>query len=396
MNKFTIYHRNMNRPKTFFTTILLTGIVSLYSFYACKKSDAVQTPDALAALNLPATPFNYANQAIPNFLQGPPIAGQDNTPASNKVTDWGATLGRVLFYDKTLSTNNTIACASCHKQQFSFSDNTAFSAGFNSGLTTRNSMALANAKYYPDGKFFWDERAASLEIQTLMPIQHPVEMGMNLDTMITRLKKTAHYPYLFQKAFGNSDITSDKVSKSLAQFVRSMISYQSKFDVGRSLITPPQNPLTSPYSNFTAEENLGKSLFFNPQNACAACHGTETFTSPAPKNNGLENPANDMGVGAITNIGGDNAQFKVGSLKNIALTAPYMHDGRFNTLEEVVEHYNSGIQAHPNLAPQLKNPNGTPKRLNLTATEKAALVAFLETLTDRSFTTDTKFSNPFR
>ena len=385
----------MFRSKIVFVITAFILMVCSYSFYSCKKTE-VTTTDALAALNLPSTPYNYGNQSLPAFLLSPLITGQDNTPASNRVTDWGATLGRVLFYDKTLSINNTIACASCHKQASGFSDNQAFSAGFAGGLTGRNSMCLINAKYYPDGKFFWDERAATLEDQTLMPIQNAVEMGMNLDTLVNRLKTKAHYPYLFQKTFGDQTINSDRISKALAQFVRSIISYQSKFDIGRAQVTPPQNPVQTPYPNFTAQENLGKQLFFSPQTNCAACHGTETFTAPLPKNNGLENPSVDRGVGGITNIPVQVGEFKVTSLKNIELTAPYMHDGRFTTLDQVIEHYNSGIQPNPNLAPQLRNPDGTPRRLNLTTQEKAALVAFLKTLTDVAVTTDVKFSNPFK
>lgn len=387
----------MRHSKTFFVTIAIVSTISVYSFYSCKKNSEVDNgADALAALNLPSIPYNYANQSLPAFLLNPGIAGQDNTPATNRVTDWGATLGRVIFYDKIVSINNTLSCASCHQQQFGFSDNKAFSNGFAGRLTGRNSMCLVNAKYYPDGKFFWDERANTLEIQTLMPIQNSVEMGMNLDTLVDRLKSKAHYPYLFTKAFGDATINSDRISRALAQFVRSMISYRSKFDVGRGQIAPPANPIQTPYPNFTAEENLGKQLFFSPLTNCATCHGTETFTAPGPKNNGLENPSVDRGVGGITNIPNQNGEFKVTSLKNIELTAPYMHDGRFTTLEQVIEHYNSGVQAHPNLAPQLRNPNGTPRQLNLTVQEKAALVAFLKTLTDNALTTDEKFSNPFR
>jgi cytochrome c peroxidase len=386
----------MKRSKTLIITASLVVFASSYSFYSCKKNNDAPGGDPLAALNLPSTPFNYANQALPNFLLLPNITGQDNSSASNPVTDWGATLGRVLFYDKTLSINNTIACASCHKQEAGFSDNLAFSHGFNNGLTSRNSMSLVNARYYPNGRFFWDERAATLEAQTLMPIQNAVEMGMNLDTLVNRLRRTTHYPYLFQRVFGDPTINSDRISRALAQFVRSMISYQSKFDIGRAAIVPPQNPIQTPYPNFTAEENQGKQLFFSPQTNCATCHGTETFTAPAIKNNGLENPSVDRGVGAVTNIPQQNGEFKVTSLKNIELTAPYMHDGRFTTLEQVIEHYNSGIQPHPNLAPQLRNPDGTPRRLNLTAQQKAALLAFLKTLTDNAIGTDVKFSNPFR
>jgi cytochrome c peroxidase len=388
----------MRHSKIFFVITAIVFTVIVISFYSCKKNTEVRddAATALAALNLPSTPYNYANQPLPQFLLNPGIAGQDNTPTTNPVTDWGATLGRVIFYDKIVSINNTIACASCHQQQFGFSDNKAFSNGFAGGLTGRNSMCLVNAKYYPDGKFFWDERANTLEIQTLMPIQNSVEMGMNLDTLINRLKTKAHYPYLFTKAFGDATINSDRISRALAQFVRSLISYRSKFDVGRGQILPPANPVQTPYPNFTVEENLGKQLFFSPQTACATCHGTETFTAPAPKNNGLENPSVDRGVGAITNIPNQVGEFKVTSLKNIELTAPYMHDGRFTTIEQVIEHYNSGILAHPNLAPQLRNPNGTPKQLNLTVQEKSALVAFLKTLTDNVLTTDVKFSNPFK
>jgi cytochrome c peroxidase len=387
----------MRHHKKTFVLLSFTAFISLYSFYSCKKSDATNTVDALAALNLPSAPFNYANQSLPGYLLSPLITGQDNTPAGNPVTDWGATLGRVLFYDKTLSINKTIACASCHKQNLAFSDDKAFSPGFSGGLTGRNSMSLINTKYYPNGRFFWDERAATLEIQTLTPVQDHVEMGMNLDTLVNRLKIKAHYPVLFQRAFGNQTITSNRIANALAQFVRSIISYQSKFDAGRGVINPPADPIITPYPNFTPQENQGKQLFFSPQTACNTCHGSETFTAPMARNNGIENPSVDRGVGAVTNIPLQVGNFKVSSLKNIELTAPYMHDGRFTTLEQVIEHYNSGVQAHPNLAPQLRDPvTGAPRRLNLTPDQKAALVAFLKTLTDRTITTDTKFSDPFK
>lgn len=370
------------------------GIAALYS---CKKNnDSTIAADPFAALNLPSTPFNYANQPLPAFFRAPNITAIDNTPVNDPVTDWGATLGRVLFYDKTLSINNTISCASCHKQQLGFSDNLALSKGFAGGLTGRNSMSLIDARYYPNGRFFWDERAANLSIQVLTPVQDHVEMGMNLDTLVKRLQSTTHYPALFQKAFNSTAITSDRIAGALSQFVRSIISYRSRFDEGRAQILPPANPVNTPYANFTPQENLGKQLFFGPLTGCAACHGTETFTAPGPRNNGLENPSIDRGVGGVNNVAALEGNFKTPSLKNIALTAPYMHDGRFTTLPEVIEHYNSGIQAHPNLGPQLRNPDGTPKRLNLTTEEKAALVAFLQTLTDNEIGKDEKFANPFK
>jgi cytochrome c peroxidase len=376
-------------------TTVLTGVSSTTS---CKKSDSGGgATDTLSALNLPSTPFNYAAPPLPGFFQAPPITASDNTPAANPVTDWGATLGRVLFYDKSLSLNNTIACASCHKQELSFSDNRALSIGFNGQQTGRHSMALVNARFYQNGRFFWDQRANTLETQVLMPVQDSKEMGMTLNEVLTRVQSKPHYPTLFQKAFGDATINTDRISKSLAQFVRAMISYQSKFDAGFALVPPGgPNPAAAPFPNYTAEENLGKQLFFNANNACASCHNAVTFSAPGDRNNGIENPSVDRGVGGFTGNPVQVGNFKSTSLKNIELTAPYMHDGRFTTLEQVVEHYNSGIQPNPNLAPQLKNPDGSPKRLNLTVTEKAALVAFLKTLTDRSITTDVKFSTPFR
>ncbi|HET6766853.1 MAG TPA: cytochrome c peroxidase [Chitinophagaceae bacterium] len=382
--------------------ILLAFIyfMGLHIFYSCKKTDVVRetsgnpnTNDPFLALNLLPTPYNYANQSLPGYFLSPPVKEQDNTPATNPMTDWGATLGRVLFYDKTLSINNAVACANCHKQSHSFADDKAFSVGFAGELTLRNSMSLVNVKYYRNGRFLWDERGSALETQTLLPVLDHVEMGMtNLDTLVNRLKTKAYYPALFHKAFDTQLVTSEKIGDALAQFIRSIISYKSKFDQGRSLI----NSLRSPYPNFTQQENEGKLLFLNPRLGCNSCHKTETFTAPMPKNNGLEIPSVDLGVGGISNDPSQAGNFKISSLKNVELTAPYMHDGRFATLEEVIEHYNSGVQPHPNLPGQLRNPDNTPVRLNLTVDEKKALVAFLKTLTDRSITTDVKFSNPFK
>lgn len=383
-----------------FSTIIIFIAVSI-AVYSCKKKSsevtASDTTDALAALNLPPVPLNYASQSLPPFLTAPNIAGQINTPADNQVTDWGATLGRVLFYDKSLSINNSISCASCHKQENGFTDNTVLSRGFNNGTTARHSMSLVNAIYYPNRRFFWDERAATLEQQVLIPVQDAVEMGMRLDTLVNRLRTTPHYPFLFEKAFGNSTINTDRVSKALSQFIRSMISYRSKFDTGFAAIAPGSNIGNTNFTNYTASENRGKALFFSPQTSCGACHGTQTFTTPRAENNGLEAVLIDRGVGSITNNPADNGKFKVPSLKSIALTAPYMHDGRFATLEQVIEHYNSGVQFHPNLSPQLRNGAGTgAKRLNLTQQQKDDLLAFLKTLTDNGLLSDAKFSTPFK
>lgn len=366
---------------------------------ACKKSnDSADAVDPVAAvLNLPSTPFNYSNIALPAYLNTPPIQGQVNTPATNPITDNGATLGRVLFYDKSLSINNTVACASCHKQASGFADTEVKSKGFNGGLTGRNSMSLINAKFYPNGRFFWDQRAATLEIQTLTPIQDLVEMGMTLPQLETKLRTLAYYPPLFQKAFGDTAINSGRISSALAQFVRSIVSYQSKYDAGRAAFpagNPP--PPDMPFANFTPQENRGKEIFLSPIGGCAPCHGSETFTAPQEKNNGIDMATTDRGFGAVTNNINLDATFKVTTLRNVELTAPYMHDGRFQTLEEVVEHYSSGVKNHPNLSQQLRLPNGQPRLANLTAQDKAALVAFMKTLTDPTIATEKKYSNPFK
>jgi cytochrome c peroxidase len=342
------------------------------------------------ALLLPAAPANYANPVLPPAFHVQPIVGQDNTPANNPVTNAGATLGRVLFYDKRLSINHTISCASCHQQQNGFSDPRRFSTGFAGGLTGRNAMGLANGRWYQRRAFFWDERAATLEIQVLQPVQNAVEMGLTLTELEARVAAEPFYQTLFNDAFGTPEVTSDRISRALAQFVRSIISTQTKYDAG----------VASGFTNFTAQENQGRQIF-NGAGNCNACHGTDNFVpGPAINNNGLENPYVDKGVGALTGRPQDEGLFKVPSLRNIGLTAPYMHDGRFATLEQVVEFYNSGVVNHPNLSPPLRNPPGSPnagapRRLNLSAGQKAALVAFLRTLSDTSLPTDVKFSDPF-
>ena len=253
--------------------------------------------------------------------------------------------------------------------------------------------------FIKEDDFFWDERASTLEEQVLMPFQGPVEMGMTLDEVVSNVEKQSYYSELFESAFGSKEITADKISKALAQFVRSILSYNSKYDQGRALVNAPG----ANFSNFTAQENMGKNLFFqtipNGGGACFGCHTTEAFISanPGPQNNGLDAiSTTDTGAGAVFPNPIFVGRFKTSTLRNIELTAPYMHDGRFATLEEVVEHYNSGIQAHPALSPALTDGNGNPVRLNFTETEKATLVAFLKTLTDTSVSTNEKWGNPFK
>jgi cytochrome c peroxidase len=354
--------------------------------------------------NLPATPYNYSNIALPNHLKvnafngGNQVAATatDNTPATNAITDQGATLGRVLFYDKNLSLNRTVSCASCHKQANGFSDTEVLSKGFADGLTRRHSMGLTDARFYQRGRFFWDERAATLEDQVLQPLQNTTEMGLTLAQIQSRVQEQAYYAKLFTNAFGNNEITNAKIARALAQFIRSMVSITSKYDVARAAVQRPEQN----FPGFTASENNGKRLFMSPPTAgggaCIACHGTEAFVSSAPNSNGLDAVSTtDKGIfEAITNqrfLG----TFKSPSLRNIGVRAPYMHDGRFANLAAVVEHYNSGIKNHINLGNPLKDASGNPIRLNWTAAQKADMVAFLNTLTDAPMLTDPKYSNPF-
>ena len=237
------------------------------------------------------------------------------------------------------------------------------------------------------GRFFWDERAGSLEEAVLLPIQSKVEMGQDLTRLMEILAKDKHYPELFRKAFGDAKITPERTAKALAQFLRSMVSYRSKYDEGRAQVPSVRDD----FPNFTVQENRGKALFVNN---CSSCHlpGQDAhFSTIAPANNGLDadTKAADGGVGDITLDGRDFGRFKSPSLRNVERTAPYMHDGRLDTLEKVIDHYSKEVKPHPNLNPQMR-------RLNFTNSEKAALIAFLKTLTDPKFLADSKFSDPFQ
>jgi cytochrome c peroxidase len=404
-------NRNFMNQKTFVVTVLLTSLLMIVS---CEKESALVSDTAtfekgsnrlsfLTELNEPVLPnslYEYANIDLPAHLRTNQVNNLDNTPRNNEITNAGATLGRVLFYDKNLSANNTISCASCHQQAFAFSDPEQFSTGFAGGKTGRNSMSLLDASYYRNGRFFWDERAASAEMQASMPMVHPVEMGMaDVDAVVEKLKTIGYYPELYQNAFGSPTIDSVRTVQAIAQFVRSLVSYRTKYDDGRANFAANQNINNTNFPNFTALENQGKQIFFGQGN-CNRCHSTETFTMPSAKNNGLDAVSEDNGVGTITGIRNQNALFKVPSLRGIAESAPYMHDGRFKTLAEVVEHYNNGVQAHPNLSPEMRGGGGrggggNVRRLNLSQTQKQALMAFMETLSDTGIANDPKFSDPF-
>jgi cytochrome c peroxidase len=396
-------------------SIILISILIIF-FFSCNKEEfeepvtgenifSASELDVLnQVLNLQASPFNYSNMELPFHYISDEASNSDNTPGNNQINDMGATLGRVLFYDKNLSIDNTISCASCHEQEAAFSDNAKFSEGLDGQLTRRNSMTIINSRFYEGGSFFWDERASTLEEQALMPIQDHTEMGMELGQLEIKLQQLDYYPILFEKAFGSSDVTSDRIAKSLSQFMRSIVSVDSKFDKGFEAAGFPEDEEQMPdFPNFTAQENLGLDIFYRGRNGatCLYCHGTPQHVNDEAKNNGLSLNYVDKGKGEITGNPSHNGLFKVPSLRNIAKTAPYMHDGRFETLMDVVNHYSDNVQDHPNLNFRLKDsddpsPNSEVLRLNLTQEEKEALVAFLHTLTDEEVLTDEKYSDPFK
>ena len=346
--------------------------------------------------NLP----NYANQTIPAYII------KDNTQG-NSITNKGATLGRVLFYDKNLSSNNTISCSSCHQQANAFGDVAVASTGVN-GTTGRHSMRLINSRFAVETKFFWDERAINLETQTTMPIKDHGEMGFSgtngdlpFSGLITKLSAIDYYKELFRFVYGSEEITENKIQLALAQFIRSIQSFDSKFDVGRAQVANNNVP----FPNYTAQENNGKNLFLTPPIfdatgnrtggglGCAGCHAAPEFDiDPNTKNNGI--------AGSI-NGGLDVTNTRAPSLRDLTKpdgtpNGPMMHTGVITTLQAAIGHYGTITIApgNNNLDPRLM-PNGFGQHLNLNATEVNAVIAFLKTLSGTNVYVDTKWSNPF-
>ena len=371
----------MHANKTLILTVLATAI----AFGGCRKDPEPEELPVHAPV-LPSTPYDYAGYVFPEGFIGSFLDLIESVPEDNPITNDGATLGRVLFYDVTLSANYTTSCASCHHQEHGFSDPLEKSVGFDGGETARNSLHLVNHQF--SRRMFWDLRANNLESQVLMPIQDSIEMGLTLEELIDRLNSTSYYPSLFAKAFGTSEITTDRVSKALAQFVRSIVSYNTKYDQG----------IVNDFADFTEQELLGKSIFFNGVTHCNQCHVSRNFHLTSPLNNGLDAITTDPGYGNVSTNPESDGKFKVPSLRNVGLTAPYMHDGRFATLLDVINHYDHDVQPHPYLDDRLtieSQTGGTPYSLNLSEDEKHALVAFLHTLTDYDLINDPKFSDPF-
>ncbi len=386
--------------------ISICAVLALILFN-CTDEPATPQSSTVAIEKAFGTAINFDN--LPNYASPPiPLYITKDNAINNPLDNKKAILGRVLFYDKNLSVNNSISCSSCHQQQFAFSDVLAASQGV-AGQTARHSMRLINARYSNEMRFFWDERAATLEAQTTRPIQDHVEMGYSgqngdpgLNDLITKLKSIDYYPELFTKVYGDANITEQRMQESLSNFVRSIQSFDAKYDAGRALAGNDG----APFPNFSQQENQGKNLFQAPPQfnldgirigggaGCGGCHRAPEFDiDPNSRNNGM--------TSSITG-GTDYAVTRSPSLRDLVKAdggsnGPFMHTGSSNQLASVIDHYNL-ITIDPNnnnLDPRLR-PNGKPQNLQLTQAEKDALIAFLKTLGGSNVYKDTKWSSPFK
>jgi cytochrome c peroxidase len=305
-------------------------------------------------------------------------------PADNPLTQEGVALGKKLFFDTILSGDETQSCASCHDPKKSFTDQQRFSNGVNDNLGTRNAMPLFNLAWNFDERFAWDGKEFSLEKQALEPVSNPIEMHGNWENITKKLQNNLEYKDLFLRAFGTSIIDSTLVTKAIAQFERTLISGNSKFD-----------KYLRGEINLTPEEQNGFDVFMDESKGdCFHCHGSDNnpiWSDNKFHNNGLDNVFVDLGLGKITGDPKDNGKFKSPSIRNLAFTAPYMHDGRFSTIEEVINHYSHGLVNSPTIDPLMKKVN--QGGVQLSTQEKASLKAFLLTLTDEEFVNNPNFSN---
>lgn len=347
----------------------------------CNKTQLTNAPGQVVSYD--TTPYNiYFGTTL-----SPPSIPLDNPLTLAKVK-----LGRMLFYDKNLSGDGSLACAGCHKQENGFADTNQFSTGIQGFSGARQAMAIVNMAWNTN-QFFWDGRANLLRNQSIMPIQDPLEMHETLPNVITKLKAEVNYKIQFIRAFGNPEITVEKISLALEAFMHTLVSGNSKYD-----------KYLAGTANLSESELRGKTLFFAEYNPafpnlsgadCAHCHAGSNFENDQYMNNGLDFEANITDVGRMkaTMFTADKGKFKVPTLRNIAVTFPYMHDGRFNNLEEVVNHYNSNIRASNSLDGGLQATQSTG--LMLTPQDKIDLVNFLKTLTDHEFLSNPAHKNPF-
>lgn len=380
-----------------YTFLVFSFLTSLVLIFSCQQDVAEGLEHTPV---LPEVPFDYLavmaqiddfkmperiNSGLAQFETDVISTSGVRTPVQSNAI---ATLGRVLFYDNRMSKNNSISCASCHKQTHGFADDQRISVGFGGEMTTRNSMSIVNP--IVNETFFWDGRTRNLEVLSLEPVFNHVEMGITSSTeLINKLEGESYYRELFQEAYGSARINEEGIQTALAQFVASIFSNDTKFDQG----------IPEDFQNFSELEKLGMALFFSERTNCSSCHNGINFSSPTGF---VGNPYG--ATAGTTNIGLDlvyedkgfaEGKFKIPSLRNIALTAPYMHDGRFSTIKEVIQHYNENIKPHHELDPKL-HVEGIPVSLNLTGLEVDALEAFLNTLTSPTIAFEEKFSNPFK
>ncbi|MBM3418044.1 MAG: cytochrome-c peroxidase [Bacteroidetes bacterium] len=349
---------------------------------------------AITLLILSCKKDNTRYFPTPYFLQIPSHFPDMIIPADNPMTVEGVELGRFLFYEKRLSGDNTQSCASCHLPSASFSDPNQFSTGIDGIQGTRHSMAIINLGW--EDFFFWDGRETTLESQILQPVVNPIEMHQSWKQTVEKLNADVTYRNRFFKAFGEEGIDSTKATKAIAQFIRTLISGESKFDVmykyeNNMNLTSDEQVI---FQSVDAEEWAGYDLFKSLNGAdCFHCHNGPLMRVKKFSNNGLiPNAMDDKGRATVTNNPEDNYKFKVPTLRNIALTAPYMHDGRFTTLDEVIEHYSSGIHMSPTIDPLIEF--GSQGGVQLDAQEKYLLKKFLLTLTDQRFITNPNFQDP--
>ena len=367
-------------------------LLLILGFAACKDDDG---SDPMVGEDL----TNIAYDPTAHTLNIPPGLPSMDIPADNPLTDEGIELGRRLFYDPILSKDSTISCSSCHQLKYSFNDIAAISPGVGGLLGNRSSMSLINIGFQSKG-MFWDGRSPTLEDQALHPVENPVEMAELWKDVEVKLRRHPDYKKRFRQAFGidnTMDISKELAAKAIAQFERTLISANSRYDKLKWQLDP--NPFL-----LSDLEIDGSKIYYDdqqggpndPKGHCAHCHdGKALYTSEVYRNNAITQVATlndfpDKGLGAITGNLTDNGMFRSPSLRNIVLTAPYMHDGSIQTLEEVIEHYNSGGHYADNVV------LGSITQLNLSEYDKMALLAFLDALTDTTYHSNPAFQNPFK
>lgn len=353
---------------------LLVSFVVIAVILSCKKDKVMYEP----------TPYE---------LEIPPHFPQMIIPEDNPMTVEGVELGRKLFYEKKLSGDNTISCAACHAPSSAFSDPNQYSEGIDGIQGSRNSMALINLGW--NDAFFWDGRSKTLEEQILLPVEDPIEMHDTWKNVVAELNSSVEYKNMFFRAFGTEGIDSTRAAKAIAQFLRTMISGSSKYDVMYKYENglPLSNSDLTIFGTITPSEWGGYDLFKSLNGAdCFHCHNGPLMQVKKFSNNGLDATFSDLGRGAVTGNPVDNGKFKVPTLRNIAYSAPYMHDGRFATLDDVINHYSSGVSLSPTIDPLIEF--ASQGGVQLDAFEKNLLKQFLMTLSDESFINNPAFQEP--